>query len=145
MPDPCFISSILHSSAISVLVAPENMLRRVLEECLNAADSRALYISPNYSRLVGTIRIPDPGFSVRRALTAFQVITILQTASESTVIIEYDRETFGDLTELSMVFAGGCRDFALSATVIICATGFDPTLAAVTEQADRTVRIGRGH
>lgn len=87
--------------------APELFLRK--EQGL------ILYLCGNYPIILPDLFRFSERFVVRRALTAFQILTILDDAYQSFIIIEHDRSLFEERADLLPIIGHRCKEHAARA------------------------------
>lgn len=125
-----------------VLIAPEEILADVLErELLHRR--RALFVCGNYSALLGRLGRRTPDFEVRRAFTIFQLLTVIDEADHSLVIVEHDRSTGGEEEGVAEALACACAQRARGGGVLVLAAGTDRIVGQLAAAADRVVCIAR--
>jgi hypothetical protein len=126
-----------------VLVAPEDMLaERLGHELLQRR--RALFVCGSYSALLGRLGRRTPDFEVRRAFTAFQLLTVLNEADHSLVIIEHDRSAEEEEEEgVAAALACACVQRAREGGVLVLAAETGPIVETLAGAADRVVCIVR--
>jgi DNA polymerase I len=76
--------------AFHVLVAPVQMLVEALNSHLNLQRFEVLYVCGNYSRILSGLDRRFTALEVRRAFTAFQLMTILEENRHTLLILEHD-------------------------------------------------------
>jgi hypothetical protein len=135
---PAFIAP---SGAFSILIAPQDLLLAAIEQSLRRARTGVLYICGNYSRLLDGIDRRCPDFSIRRAFTVFQLLTILEEADGNLIIMEHDASLYDDAPETVRHLALACADRARTAGIVLLAAGFDPALRTLAGQANRVLYI----
>jgi hypothetical protein len=80
----------LRSRSFNVLQAPRKMFIKALNQNLNLQRFRILYVSGNYSGILSKLDRKFTDLDVRRAFTTFQLMTILEEARHSLVLVEHD-------------------------------------------------------
>ncbi len=126
----------------AVVLAPGAVLAAAVTGCLRLHHDRVLYVSGNYPTVLTGLDRKERTFHVRRALTAYQLLSILDEAwAEETVIIEHDRGLFDDAPETAEAIGRACYDRASSATVILIARRPDDHLRRMLPWATTIVRI----
>ena len=89
----------LHPRSFNALVAPNDMFAKALNRNLNLQRFKVLYICGNYSSVLSRLDRRFQDLEIRRAFTVFQLMTILEEARHSLIVIEHDhalRERWGD-------------------------------------------------
>jgi DNA polymerase I len=132
----------LSPGTFSILIAPHETELTTLEELLNRFRGKALYVCGNYPvMLSGLARFQDK-FTVRRAMTAYQLLTILEEANESLILFEHDRTLFDDNADLIRPVGLMCRERAAeTAAVILFSTRPDGILNKLESLCHRMVYI----
>lgn len=129
-------------AGFAVVLAPGAVLSAAVAECLRLHHDRVLYVSGNYPTVLTGLDRKERTFHVRRALTAYQLLSILDEAwAEETVIIEHDRGLFDDAPETAAAIGRACNDRASAATVILIARRPDDHLRRMLPWATTIVRI----
>ena len=85
--------------AFHVLVAPVQMLVEALNSHLNLQRFEVLYVCGNYSRILSGLDRRFTALEVRRAFTAFQLMTILEENRHTLLILEHDPLLYEDTRE----------------------------------------------
>ena len=153
----------LESGTFSVVMAPEELVLRGLNGTPALSRFLFLYVCGNYSRLLTGIRRRSAHFEVRRAFTAFQLLTILREAHHTILFVEHDPSLYDDAGSLSrgapspLDDPGSLRDpgvlpevadafaeAAREALVVLYAPRPDPTLSILARRADRVFCLEGG-
>jgi len=127
----------IHSGTFNIVVAPEEIIVRALEKIIGSRRFLILYIAGNYSRILGRINPRIAEFDIRRAFTAFQLLSILEEAHHTFVFVEHDPTLYEDFEEPLEYISMALKDLASSSTAILYSPGFDPFLRALSKRADR--------
>ncbi len=126
----------LASNTFNVLVAPPPMLIDDINHHPHLQRYRILYVPGNYSRILSSLnRMTE--LDVRRAFTAFQLMTILEENHHTLVLIEHDPLLYEDHADLLDYVSMAMRQAACQATVMLYAPGMDPSLEEIASRADR--------
>ena len=134
----------LSTRAFHVLVAPVQMLILALNSRLNLQRFRVLYVCGNYSRILSRLDRRFTALEVRRAFTAFQLMTILEENQHTLLILEHDSLLYEDAAEMAEYAARAMRDASNSATVLLYAPAVDPFLEEMIKHADRAFYFDEG-
>ena len=114
------------SGSFSIIVAPSGILLEALNTQLRNNPIHTLYLCGNYPDILPKLFVDHRRILVRRALTAYQILTILEEAHESLILFEHDRTLFDDNPVLIPVLGEICRKKAeQSLTIILFSTRFD--------------------
>jgi len=81
---------------------------------------------------------------VRRAFTAFQLLTILREAHHTVIFVEHDPTLYEDAGPVITEVAGALAEAARTALVVLYAPRPDPTLKVLARRADRVFCIEAG-
>ena len=81
----------LRPRSFNALVASNEMFAKALNRNLNLQRFKVLYICGNYSSVLSRLDRRFLDLEIRRAFTVFQLMTILEEARHSLIIIEHDR------------------------------------------------------
>lgn len=133
----------LQTGTFNALVAPAEMITAAVNTNADLQRFMFLFVCGNYSRLMSDISRTAGTFEVRRAFTAFQLLTILNESYHTIVLIEHD-PTLYDGIERSAVMpqvTRALRSAARDAMVILYTPGTDYTFHTLARQADRVFVI----
>ena len=129
-------------AGFAVVLAPGAVLAAAVAECLRLHHDRVLYVSGNYPPVLTGLDRRERTFHVRRALTAYQLLSILDEAwAEETILIEHDRGLFDDAPETAAAIGRACNDRASAASVILIARRPDDHLRRMLPWATTIVHI----
>ena len=131
----------LPEGSFSIAIAPYADLTPVIIRSLREDRRKVLYVSGNYPPILTAADRKHGRFSVRRALTAYQYLTILSEAYESCIIIEHDRSVYADAPEVAEAFGLFCREKAEEASVLMIAPKWDEYIAMMAPAAHTVVQI----
>jgi len=134
----------LSTRAFHVLVAPVQMLIQALNSRLTLQRFRVLYVCGNYSRILSRLDRRFTALEVRRAFTAFQLMTILEENQHTLLILEHDSLLYEDAAEMAEYVARAMREASNSATVLLYAPAVDPFLEEMIKHADRVFYFDEG-
>ena len=128
----------LSEGTFSIFIAPGDHLHRALATILRRQRDETLYLCGNYPVLLTRLQEFASFFEVRRALTAYQVLTILDEAHHSFLIFEHDPTLFDDMTDLPCIIGQKCREYAATTgTVLLVASQPDRSLNFLEPSAHR--------
>jgi hypothetical protein len=119
------------------LVAPVEVMVGALNNHINLQRFKTLYICGNYSRILSRMDRNFVDLEIRRAFTAFQLLTILEEARHTLVFVEHDPLLYEDAAEITEYVSLALRDLANQATVVLYAPASDPYLEEMAKTADR--------
>jgi hypothetical protein len=98
---------------------------------------RALYVTGNYSRVLTRLSRRFTELEVRRGFTVFQLMTILEQARHSLILIEHDPMLYEDAREMAEYVSQAMMQASQEAAVLLYATGMDPYFEEIVQNADR--------
>jgi len=127
----------LRSRSFSALVAPPGMFIQALNRNLNLQRFKVLYLSGNYSGILTHLDRRFEALEIRRAFTAFQLMTILEEAHHSLILVEHDPLLYEDAAEMTEYVSHALRDASKEAAVLLYAAGIDPFFEDLVKSADR--------
>jgi DNA polymerase I len=134
----------LRPRSFNALVAPNEMFAKALNRNLNLQRFKVLYICGNYSSVLSRLDRRFQELEIRRAFTVFQLMTILEEARHSLIIIEHDpllyEDAQGIVEYVSQGFARCCKEVA----VLLYSPGTDTFLEDMTKNADRVFYFDEG-
>ncbi len=84
----------------SLFIAPSENIQGALSTLLRRYRGQTLYLCGNYPVILPSLSECQNGFHVRRALTIFQVLTILEESSEPLILFEHDRTLYDDTNDM---------------------------------------------
>ena len=91
---------ILRPRSFNALLAPREMFVQALNSNLNLQRFKVLYISGNYSVIFSKLDRRFTELDIRRGFTVFQLMTILEEAHHSLIIVEHDPLLYEDAGEI---------------------------------------------
>lgn len=131
----------LQEGCFCITVAPYASLVPAVMQTLQEERRKILYVSGNYPPVLTAVDRKTGHFSIRRALTAYQYLTILSEAYESCIIVEHDRSVYDDAPETAEVVGRLCRERAEDAAVLLIARRWDTFLEAMEPAAHTIIQI----
>lgn len=131
----------LQEGCFCIAVAPYASLVPAVMQTLQEERRKILYVSGNYPPVLTAVDRKNGRFSVRRALTAYQYLTILSEAHESCIIIEHDRSVYTDAPETAEAVGRLCREKSEDAAVLLIARRWDAFLEAMSPAAHTVMQI----
>lgn len=137
-------SVVLARGTLGVLIAPEEFLISALNNNLELQRFKILFVSGNYSRILTRLNRRITEMDVRRAFTAFQLLTILEEDCHTVTIIEYDPILFKEADGMQDYLARAMRDVAGRSIVLLYSPGLDLTIEYISSMADRVFYFDRG-
>lgn len=126
----------------TLFIAPAGILDAALISLIHRHRGIILYVCGNYPALLPGLG-PVPGrLRARRALTAYQLLSIIEDADESLILFEHDHSLFEDAPDLISPVGEMLRQRATEAgTVILFSTRTDRSLDTMERYADRLAII----
>jgi len=129
-------------AGFAIVLAPRAILSVAVTGCLRLHSDRVLYVSGNYPPVLTGLDRDDRTFQVRRALTAYQLLSILDDAwAEEMIIIEHDAGLFDDAPDTADRIGRACNDRAHTGTVILIASRPDEHIRQMMPWAPAIVHI----
>jgi DNA polymerase I len=127
----------LKPRSFNILITSERMLVEALRNQPVLGRYKVLYIAGNYSRILNRIERKFAELEIRRAFTAFQLLTILEEACHTLVLIEHDPSLYEDSSEILGYISFAMKEASNSATVLLYSPKLDPTIETISDMADR--------
>jgi DNA polymerase I len=128
----------LHTGAFAALVAPEDLVLAGLNDNPVLSRFLFLFVSGNYSRLLSGINRRSVSIEIRRAFTAFQLLTILRESYHTIIFVEHDPGLYeGSGREAIPQVAQALKAAAQNAAVVLYTPAPDPAFSLVADRADR--------
>jgi hypothetical protein len=134
----------LRSRSFSALLAPRDMFIQALNRNLNMQRFRILYVSGNYSAILSRLDRRFEDLEIRRGFTVFQLMTILEEAYHSLILVEHDPLLYEDAAEMTEYVSLALREAAKEAAVLLYAPGADPYFEELVKSADRVFYFDEG-
>lgn len=131
----------LQEGRFCIVTAPCASLTAAVMQTLQNERRSVLYVSGNYPPVLTALDRRNNCFCVRRALTAYQYLTILSEATESCIIVEHDRSVYDDAPETADAVGRLCRERAEDAAVLLIARRWDAYLEAMSPAAHTVIVI----
>jgi len=127
----------LRSRSFNILQAPRDMFVQALNRNLNLQRFKVLYVSGNYSGILSKLDRRFEALEIRRGFTVFQLMTILEEAHHSIIIVEHDPMLYEDAAEMVEYVSHALADAAKEAVVLLYSPGLDRFLEGLARNADR--------
>jgi DNA polymerase I len=134
----------LRSRSFSVLQAPRDLFIQALNKNLNLQRYKVLYVCGNYSGILSKLDRKFTDLDVRRAFTVFQLMTVLEEARHSIIIVEHDPMLYEDAAEMVEYVSHALSDAGKEAAVLLYSPGSDPFLEGLSRDADRMFYFDEG-
>src|SRR5512139_1324677 len=126
----------LHERSYNVLVAPREHFIAMLNRNLNLQRFKVLYVTGNFSGILSRLHRRFTELEIRRGFTAFQLMTILEEAHHSLIIVEHDPMLYEDAKEMTEYISKALKQASHEATVLLYSSGIDPFLEDLANLAD---------
>ena len=120
------------------------MFAKALNHNLNLQRFKVLYISGNYSSILSKLDRRFKDIEIRRAFTVFQLMTILEEARHSLIVIEHDPMLYEDAQGMVEYVSQGLHDAAKGAAILLYSPGTDTFLEDLTRNANRVFYFNDG-
>lgn len=131
---------------VSIFIAPSTIIIETLDKYLCKTRGQVLYICGNYPEILPSLTIDSDRCKVRRALTAYQVLSILKETDEPLTLFEHDRSLYDDNADLLIPIGERCRQRGKeSGTVVLFAVRSDPWLNQLEPYANRVAYFTQFH
>jgi DNA polymerase I len=130
--------------SFNALVAPNEMFAKALNCNLNLQRFKVLYICGNSSSILSRLDSRFQDLEIRRAFTIFQLMTILEEARHSLIVIEHDPLLYEDAEGMIEYVSQGLHDAAKDAAVLLYSPGTDTFLEDMIRNADRVFYFDEG-
>jgi hypothetical protein len=125
-------------NTFNVLIGPEEMLVDSLNCSLkNLQRLQVLYVCGNYSRILDKLDRRFTELDVRRAFTAYQLLTILKEAYQTLIIFEHDPSLFDDASEMAEYVSQALKEVSNGSAVLLYSPWTDRHLDEISKFADR--------
>ena len=134
----------LRSRSFNALTAPREMFIQALNRNLNLQRFKVLYVTGNSSAILSRLDRRFEALEIRRGFTVFQLMTILEEAHHSLILIEHDPLLYEDAREMTEYVSHALCDAAKEAAVLLYAPGIDPFFEDLVQNADRVFYFEEG-
>lgn len=134
----------LRSRSFNALLAPRDLFVQALNRNLNLQRFRVLYVTGNYSAVLSKLDRRFESLEIRRGFTVFQLMTILEEAHHSLILVEHDPLLYEDAAEMAEYISLAMREAAKEAAVLLYAPGADPYFEELVKNADRVFYFDEG-
>jgi len=141
---PRLTASSTAARSVNVLVAPQQTFIEMLNRNPNLQRYKILYISGNFSGILSRLHRAITELEVRRGFTTFQIMTILEEARHSLIIIEHDPIIYEDSAEMVEYVSKAMREAAQEATVLLYSPGLDPFVEELAQNSDHVFYFEEG-
>jgi DNA polymerase I len=131
----------IRSGSFSMVIAPVPVMTQALNTCTALQRYLTLYSCGNYSRVLSEVHRTCSGFTIQRAFTAYQLITILREAYHTIVLVEHDGSLYENDRKMVYPVAMALREAARTAAVVCYTPVQDGASRRIAEQADRVFII----
>jgi hypothetical protein len=133
-------------NSFHVLIGPVEMLIDSLNYNLKELQSiEVLYVPGNYSRILDKLDRRFTELDVRRAFTAYQLLTILKEAYQTLIIFEHDHSLFEDASEMAEYVGQALKEASDSSAVLLYSPWTDRHLDEISKFADRVFVFNEVH
>lgn len=127
----------LRSRSFNALVAPSDLFVQALNRNLDLQRYKVLYVTGNYSRILTRLSRRFTELEIQRGFTVFQLMTILEQARHSLILIEHDHMLYEDAREMIEYVSQAMMQAGQEAAVLLYAVGMDPYFEEIAQNADR--------
>jgi hypothetical protein len=128
----------LRTGTFAALVAPEDLVLAGLNDNPVLRRFLFLFVSGNYSRLLSGINRRSVTIEIRRAFTAFQLLTILRESYHTILFVEHDPGLYeGSGKEAIPQVAQALKGAGQNAAVVLYTPAPDPSFSLLADRADR--------
>ena len=134
----------LRPRSFNALTAPREMFIQALNRNLNLQRFKVLYVTGNSSAILSRLDRRFEALEIRRGFTVFQLMTILEEAHHSLILIEHDPLLYEDAKEMTEYVSHALCDAAKEAAVLLYAPGIDPFFEDLVQNADRVFYFEEG-
>jgi hypothetical protein len=134
----------LRSRSFNVLQAPRELFIQALNRNLNLQRYKVLYICGNYSGILSKLDRRFQDLEIRRAFTFFQLMTVLEEARHSIIIVEHNPMLHEDAAEMIEYVSRALSDAGKEASVLLYSPGSNPFREDLARNADRVLYFDEG-
>jgi hypothetical protein len=142
MPASLDLGSVLSPHTFSLFVAPPETIQEALSTLMSRHRGKVLYLCGNYPGILPGFTAYTDKMLVRRALTVYQVQSILEEATEPLILFEHDRSLYDDNADILPYIGELCRYKAKDAgSVFLVSTRLDKWLIRLEPYVERMILI----
>jgi hypothetical protein len=105
---------------------------------------KVLFVTGNYSGILSRQHRRFTELEIRRGFTTFQLMTILEEAYHSLIIVEHAPLLYEDSQEMVEYISQALKQAAHEATVLLYSPGIDPFLEDIAKGADQVFYFEEG-
>jgi DNA polymerase I len=134
----------LRSRSFNALQAPRELFIQALNRNLNLQRYKVLYICGNHSSILSKLDRRFQDLEIRRAFTVFQLMTVLEEARHSIILVEHDPLLYENAAEITEYVSQALSDAAKEAAVLLYSPGTDTFLEELARNADRVWYFDEG-
>ncbi|NPV63257.1 MAG: hypothetical protein HPY61_11635 [Methanotrichaceae archaeon] len=134
----------LRPRSFNALATPKELFIQALNRNLDLQHFRVLYVTGNYSGLLTRLDRRFSELEIRRGFTVFQLMTILEEAGHSLILVEHDPMLYEDAREMTEYVSGALQQADHEAAVLLFASGVDPYFEELVQNADRVWYFDEG-
>jgi hypothetical protein len=120
-----FSQQTLRSISLWALIATHEMVHQSPKQHIDQQGYKVLYIGGNYSSILSKLDCRFKDLEIRRGFTVSNLMTILEEAPHSLIIIEHDLLLYEDATRMIELVSLAMCDASKKA-MLICSPGIDP-------------------
>lgn len=132
----------LRTGTFSAVTAPDDVVLAGLNDNPVLQRFLFLFISGNYSRLLAGINRRSVNIEVRRAFTAFQLLTILRESYHTIIFVEHDASLYDDARDVVDAVGRALHDAGQSSLVVLYSPKPDQAFDEIARFAHRVFHIG---
>src|SRR5512136_1549799 len=134
----------LKSRSFNILHAPRELFIQALNRNLDLQRFKVLYVCGNYSGILSKLDRKFTDLEIRRAFTVFQLMTVLEEARHSIIIVEHDPMLYEDAAEMVEYVSHALSDAGKEAAVLLYSPGSDTFLEELSKNADQVFYFDEG-
>ena len=131
----------LRSGTFTAVIAPEQVILSALTAAPDLERFLFLYVCGTSSRLLSRIHRSSPNFEIRRPFTADQLLRVVRESSHTVIFIEHNPALFEYADHLLPPVAAALRSAGEESLLVLYSPAMDPSFAALSRGADRTIEI----
>lgn len=131
----------LRTGTFSAVIAPDDVVLAGLNDNPVLQRFLFLFISGNYSRLLAGINRRSVNIEVRRAFTAFQLLTILRESYHTIIFVEHDQSLYDGDRDVVDAVGRALHDAGQSSLVVLYSPQPDHAFDEIARFAHRVFHI----
>jgi hypothetical protein len=121
------------------LVAPVNTMLSGINDNPAIVRYLTLFVSGNFSRLLNGVSRETNNFSIRRAFTVHQLLTILHEIDQSIVVVEHDPTIYADAGDVRRIIPSAMKSVSRDRIFILYSPTMEKHFSYLADACDHLI------